>query len=318
VHRLVAALAVFAFLASTSVALAAGPSYVSEGGLGVLAPDGKTRYVAVPTGNSTAIARVRVNGGSVSTWADIDGTWGIPAPTYSANGGEGLSRDGKRLIVGAAFARSPSEFAVLDTRTMRVIDRFTLNGDFAYDALSPDASTLYLVQHVDANNVNRYVVRAYDLRSHTLRPGRIADKTQQGWVMEGTALTRATSGDGRMVYTMYARPGGYPFIHALDSVQGSAHCIGLPWHGNQAPLANARLTLTDNDKALAVNLKGGRTWLTMNTGNWRLTAHVQEAGGSSWRWPLAGGGIAAAVALGLGLVLLGRRRQLREAAPVPL
>jgi hypothetical protein len=316
VHRLVAVLAAFAFLAPASAALAAGPSYVSEGGLGVLARDGKTRYVAVPTGNNTAIERVRVHGGSVLTWADLDGTWGIPAPTYSATGGEGLSRDGKRLIVGGSFARSPSRFAVLDTRTMRVVDRFTLNGDFAYDALSPDASTLYLVQHVDANNVNRYVVRAYDLRSHTLRPGRIADKTQQGWVMEGSAVTRATSADGRWVYTMYSRPGGYPFIHALDTVTGVAHCTGLPWHGDQGPLQNARLALSDTGRTLAVNLKGGRTWVTLNTANWRVT-YVQ-AGGSSWHWTLAGVGGAAAAALTLGLVLLGRRRHPREAAPVPL
>jgi hypothetical protein len=317
-HRLVAALAVFAFLAPASAALAAGPSYVLEGGPGVLARDGKTRYVAVPTRNGTAIARIRVHGGSVSSWGDdLYGTWGIPAPTYSATGGEGLSRDGKRLIVGMAFARFPSRFAVINTRTMRVVDRFALNGDFAYDALSPDASMLYLIQRVDQNNVDRYVVRAYDLRSHTLLPGRIADKTQAGWVMEGSAVTRATSGDGRMVYTMYMRPGGYPFIHALDSVQGTAHCIGLPWRGDQAPLANARLGLADGGRTLAVRLKDGRTWVTMNTGNWRLT-HNQRAGGSSLRWPLAGGGVAAALALAVGLVALGRRRHPREAAPLPL
>jgi hypothetical protein len=202
---------------------------------------------------------------------------------------------------------------------MRSVDSITLNGDFAFDALSPDASTLYLIQHVDANNINRYVVRAYDLRTHTLRPGRIADKTQLGWVMEGSALTRATSSDGRMVYTMYSRPGGYPFVHALDTMGGTAHCIGLPWRGDQAPLANARLTLADDGKTLAVVLKGGRTWLTMNTTNWRLT-HVPPANGFdlSPRWPLAAGGITAAFVLAVGLVALGRRRHQRETAPVPL
>ena len=316
-HSLVAALATVAFLASGSVSLAAGPSYVSAGGLGVLAPDGKTRYIAVPTRNSTAIVRVGVHGGTVRSWADLEGLWGIPAPTSSARS-EGLSRDGRTLVVGRFGTGSPSRFLVIDTRLMRTVDTVTLNGDFAYDALSPDASTLYLIQHVDADNINRYVVRAYDLRTHTLQPGRIADKTQQGWVMEGSAVARTTSGDGRMVYTMYMRPGGYPFIHALDSVQGVAHCIGLPWHGDQAPLATARLALTDHGRTLAVNLKGGRTWLTVNTANWRLT-HAPKGGvTSSFRWPLAGGGIVAALALMLALVLLGRRRHAQEAAPVPL
>ena len=316
-HRLVAALAVFAFLASGSVALADGPGYVSQGGSGTLAANGKTRYVAVPAGNWTAIEQIHVAGGSVMGWAMLEGGWGIPTPTVATTGGEGLTHDGSRLVVESSSRGAPTMFAVLDSRTLRILDRFTLNGDFAFDALSPDGNTLYLIQHVDSSNVNRYVVRAYVLSSHTLLPGRIADKSQAGWVMEGSAVARTTSGDGRMVYTMYMRPGGYPFIHALDSVQGSAHCVGLPWQGDQAPLANARLTLADNGRTLAVRLTGGRTWLTMNTGNWRLT-RVQHPGGSSWHWPLAGGSVAAALALGLGLVLLGRRRRPREAAPVPL
>jgi hypothetical protein len=315
VHRLVAALAVLAFLASASVALADGQTqYVSQGGLGAIAPDGKTRYVAVVARNGTVIERVRVANGEVMSWVSLAGYWGIPAPTPTS--GEGITRDGKRLIIATPGSVS-TQFAVLGARFLRVLDRFTLEGNFAFDALSPDGKTLYLIQHTDQNYVDRYVVRAYDLRSHTLLPGRIADKTQAGWVMEGSAVTRATSGDGRMVYTMYIRPGGYPFIHALDSVQGTAHCIGLPWHGDQAPLANARLTLADNGRTLAVRLKDGRTWMTMNTGNWRLT-HAPRAGGSSSRWPVAGGGVAAALALAVGLVALGRRRHPREAAPLPL
>jgi hypothetical protein len=293
-----------------------GSQYVSQGGAGVLSRDGKTRYVAVIGRTATVIERIGVSDGNVLTWNSLVGYWGIPAPTSSVSEGAGVTRDGKRLII-ATVASQTTQFAVLGTKFLRVLDRFPLNGNFAYDALSPDGNTLYLIQHVDASNVNRYVVRAYLLGSHTLLPGRIADKTQAGWVMEGSAVARTTSGDGRMVYTMYMRPGGYPFIHALDSVQGIAHCVGLPWHGDQSPLANARLTLADNGRTLAVRLKGGRTWLAMNTGNWRLT-QVQQAGGSSWRWPLAGGSVAAALALGLGLVLLGRRRRPREAAPVPL
>jgi hypothetical protein len=317
VYRFVAALAALAFLASASVALADGQTqYVTQGGIGALAPDGKTRYVAVVSNNGTVIERIRVANGAVVNWTSLPGFWGIPAPTPT--GGEGITRDGKRLVI-ATQGSLTTQFAVLGARSLRVFDRFTLEGNFAFDALAPDGDTLYLIQHVDSSNINRYVVRSYDLSSHTLQPGRIADKSQQGWVMQGSAVTRATSGDGRMVYTMYSRPGGYPFIHALDTRQGSAHCIGLPWRGDQAPLFNARLTLADNGRTLAVRLKGGRTWLTMNTGNWRLThAPHPQAGGSSWRWPLAGTGVAGAFALALGLVLLGRRRHPKEAVPAPL
>ena len=315
-HLRIAALAVLASLASASAALGAGPSYVSLGGLGVLAPDGTTRYVAVSGGHDTAIERVRVADGSIVTWATLDGFWGIPAPTSSPTGGEGLTHDGRKLVVATAGIGWPSRFAVVDARSMRVLERFELPGSFAYDALSPDGSTLYLVQHVDQNDEQRYVVRAYDLRNHRLLPGRIADKTQRGWVMEGWAVTRATSADGRWVYTMYQRAGGYPFIHALDTVDGVAHCIGLPWKGGQAPLVNMRLTLARDGRTLAVHWKSGRPWLTMDTGNWQLT-HV-HSDGFRGRWVAAAVGSAIALVLACGLVVLVRRRQPSEAAPVPL
>ena len=61
------------------------------------------------------------------------------------------------------------------------------------------------------------------LRANRLLPGRIADRTQRSWVMQGSAVTRTTSEDGRWVYTLYTNPGGYPFVHALDTVRGVAH-----------------------------------------------------------------------------------------------
>jgi hypothetical protein len=318
VHRLVAALAFLAFLTSSSVALADGaPGYVSLGGLGVLAPDGKTRYVAVLTTNSTAIERVRVAGGSIVGWMNLRGYWGIPAPAFSPAGGEGISRDGSKLFVATPGNASPTRFAIIDPRTMRVLDRFALQGRFAYDALSPDASTLYLVQHVDATDVSRYVVRAYDVDNHTLLPGRIADKTQRDWVMAGTPLTRATSSDGRWVYTLYQSPGGYPFVHALDTVSGVAHCTGLPWTGDQTPMWNVRLSLVDDGKTLSVHWKSGRPWLTMNTHTWRLV-HVHPGGAFPWRWVLGGAGGAAVVLLAFAAVVLARRRHPREAVPAAL
>ena len=68
------------------------------------------------------------------------------------------------------------------TRNLAVRDSIRLKGAFAYDALSPEGTTLYLIQHSSADDLQHYVVRAYDLAAHRLLPGRIADKTQQGWV----------------------------------------------------------------------------------------------------------------------------------------
>ena len=139
--RLVVVLTALAALLLPATALAAGPSYVAQGGLGVLSSNGKYRFIAVPTGANTAIERVAVHGGAVSGWATLDGDYGIPQPTMRPGRLEGLSRDGKQLLVGTVGLQSPTRFAVIDTRNLHVRDRFAIPGSFAYDALSPDGKS---------------------------------------------------------------------------------------------------------------------------------------------------------------------------------
>jgi hypothetical protein len=310
---------VVAALVLPSAALAGGPSYVAQGGLGILSNDGKNRFVAVSTGGGTAIARIAVHGGAVQGWATLDGEWGIPQPTFSATRLGGLTRDGKRLIVGTVGSAAPSRFAVINTQNLRVRENFSLDGRFGYDALSPDGKTLYLTQYVDADNASRYVVRAYDLEQQRLLPGRVAEKAQRGWVMEGFAVTRATSADGRWVYTLFTRPGGYPFVHALDTVKGAAHCIGLPWRaGKQDALLNMRMTLANGEDALVLHWKSGKPWLSVDTATWKIT-HPTLSSSFPWRWIV----VSAMGLLGLLVVAgaIGRRRFVRhaeEALPQPL
>jgi hypothetical protein len=311
---LVAALAA---LVLPSAALAAGPSYVAQGGLGVLAKNGKNRFVAVSTGGRTAIVRVAVHGGTVRGSTTLDGEWGIPQPTFSAAHLEGLTRDGQTLVVATRDA-IPTRFALIDTRSMRVRDTFELPGRFAYDALSPDGKTLYLTEYVDADDASRYVVRAYDLERERLVPGRIADRTQRGWVMAGFASTRTTSSDGRWVYTLFMRPGGYPFIHALDTVARSAHCIGLPWGAatDQGALATMKMTLVNGERELALNWKSGRPWLTVDASTWRIT-HVRPDG-FPWVWTLGGAGAAILAVLAAALALTSGRLRWRTGSKGPL
>jgi len=67
-------------------------------------------------------------------------------------------------------------------------------------------------------------VRAYDLAARRLLPEPVVDPREPGEKMQGLPMTRATSADGRFAYTLYERPRGAPFIHALDTVRGSAAC----------------------------------------------------------------------------------------------
>lgn len=302
--RLRALLPVIAALCAAPAALAAGgPMYTQQGGLGIAALVGPNRgahYVAVSTSSfETALITIGKDG-SVWNWPSFVGSYGIPMVTTRDPGG--LSRDGSTLFLQSTnYGAGPTSFIVVNTRRMAMKDTFSLNGWYAFDALSPDGKTLYLTRHLNTTTgYSRYVVRAYDLTRDRLLPGRIADRTQRSWVMQGDAMTRTTSADGRWVYTLYANTGGYPFIHALDTVRGTAHCIGLPWKSaDQNAMANVALTL--HGSRLAVHWQSGRPWLNLDTRTWRVTA--ARRGGFPWLWLLL------ALPLLPALELLRRRRR---------
>ena len=290
-------------------ALAGGPSPgVTQGSEGVRLPEGDVSYVVKAAGASTTLFAVRETDGQTLLKRSLSATWGIPLVTFDGTTG-GLSYDGSTLVLGDASAyngsgplRPASRFLVLDAKTLATRSRVNLRGDFGFDALSPNGKTLYLVQHVSQADVTRYVVRDYDLARGRLLPGRIADRTQRGWVMTGLPLARATSPDGRMAYTLYRNDGGYPFIHALDTVRGTAHCIGVPWRANQDGLARLRLTLVGRE--LRLGWPGGKTFIAVDTQTYRLShpATAGTGGDFPW-WAIAIGGVLVA-----GAFLVARRR----------
>ena len=50
------------------------------------------------------------------------------------------------------------------------------------------------------------------------------------WVMDGYPVARAATSNGHWVYTLYSNGNNYPFVHALDTVNRTAVCIGVPWN----------------------------------------------------------------------------------------
>jgi hypothetical protein len=207
--------------------------------------DGSVRYYTLPAGRRTLVQAVAVKGGQLTRFRSIPGSFGIPMVANDGSTG-GLSRDGTKLVV--ASARSGvvrSRFAVLDTYSLRMLQTITLKGLWSYDALSPDARTLYLIQHVfqQNSNANRYYVRAYDLVHSRLVKKIIFDTRDKWGLMSGTPITRATTPSGRWVYTLYTRPGGKPFVHALDAANRRAVCIDLPWRGSQDRIWGMKLRL---------------------------------------------------------------------------
>jgi hypothetical protein len=310
--KLCPCLAVLAALAAAPAAAGDGPLFTTQGGTGVVSSTGGLRYVTVgvPSLDRTTLEAIQTSDGSVVRWTDLAGSWGVPTvgygyPSSFGSAGQGLSRDGHALVLGSAQApSSPSSFLVVDPRRMTVVKRIALPGFFSYDALSPDGSLLYLIQYTEARSgdLDHYVVRAYDLDAGRLLPGRIADRTQTSWVMQGAAVTRTTSPEGRWVYTLYQNPGGYPFIHALDTVRGVAHCVGLPM-SDQNAIFDIALTL--HGRTLFVHWRSGRRWLDLDTVTWRLSP-------ASGRFPALSAGLGAgggALTRGALAAALRRRRR---------
>jgi hypothetical protein len=300
-------------LVAAPAALADGPPVVA-GVDGVSAPGGKVRYLAVSAEGRTMVEQIQVAGVHVRRVTSLHGMWVVPGVALDGTPG-GLSGDGGTLVLSrppASAYQTRSDFQVLRTRDLAPVQRVQLRGSFSYDALSPDGSRLYLIQHVQNPSLSRYVVRAYDLARRRLLPGRIADRTQRGWVMAGWPVTRATSADGRWVYTLYARPGGTPFVHALDTTRGVAHCVGIPWRSeNQNPLWRLRMSVRDGGRALSLRWRSGREYLAVARGTWRIShSAATSRPGSAFPWWILG--VAGAGALLL--FMLSRSGPARRAA----
>lgn len=266
------AFVIAAAAATCASASGGGPSPgVSFGAKGV--SDGSRRYVALPAGRRTVIQAIQMRGGRVVSFSSIPGTYGIPLIAFDGSTG-GLSSDGSTLVLASAATGATvgySRFAVLDTGTLRARQTVALKGAFSYDALSPDASTLYLIQHVANQNSPsiRYYVRAYDLVHQRLLKKIIFDTREKWGLMSGSPITRVTSSGGRWVYTLYTRPGGHPFVHALDSANRKAVCVDLPWHGSQAPVWRMKLRLAPGHRLVVQGRKTPR--LVVDTTTYRVT-----------------------------------------------
>jgi hypothetical protein len=302
--------AILGALSAAPAGAGGGPVFVSQGGAGLLAPIGtvpggpvRIVPVSISTANGTELEAISTRDGTVLNQLDLVGQWGLP---YTPAGAEGLSHNGRTLVLAdtqSGFS-SPSLFLVIDPHKWRIVDPITIKGFFSFDALSPDGSKLYLIQYKTSTPgaLTHYVVRGYDLKTNRLLPGRIADRKQKSWVMQGSPVTRTTSADGRWVYTLYQNPGGYPFIHALDTVRGVAHCVGLPM-SNQGGIYNLILGL--HGRTLSVHSRSGRSWLNLDTQTWRL---APAGGGFPWFWVGLGGG-AALIAIGVAVFAVRRWRR---------
>ncbi len=158
----------------------------------------------------------------------VDGAWRLPkiGPDPIP---VGVSADARTIVLvedGAPAVPGSTRFAILDKGVLGPARTIELKGRFDYDALSPDGSTLYVVEHLDADAGGTYQVRAVDVASGRLRDGVIVDKRNIDEQMAGYPLAQVRRDDGS-VFTLY-RGLVHPFIHALNTVEGWALCLDLP------------------------------------------------------------------------------------------
>jgi hypothetical protein len=305
--------AALAFLAPVAPAAADGlPLPVEDSPSGVRAPDGASRYLSVALAGRTAVLAQQAAGGAITSRADLRGHFTIPLVAYDSSAG-GISGDGRTLVLirpRRSFPRRETTFAVMSVRPRLRLRRIVrLPGDFSYDALSPDGTSLFLINYTAPRDPTTYRVRVYDLARRRLDPRPVVDPRESPDDMSGLPVTRAVSRGGRWAYTLYSRqgPDSRPFIHALDTRDRRAVCIdldGSAFVGNDAYAL--RLAVAAGGARLDIRRKGELV-ATVDTTTFRVRAApaapaarpVAPAGdGSGPPWP------ALLVILVLGAVLL--------------
>ena len=220
-----------------------------QGASGVLDASGALRYVTLATSRSTVVAVIRVRSGRVVRSNVLRGFYGVPIVAWDGSTG-GISGDGRSLVL-ASYGPPPRQpgvtsFVILNAQTLRKAHTFRLLGSWAYDAVSPDGSTIYLVEYLSAGQSPHYRVRSLDTETGRLDPDPIVDRREDEVLMRGQPVTRRLSTDGRWAYTLYARGGQAPFVHALDTVKREAYCVDLP------------LSQLGQIEQMALRLGGGR------------------------------------------------------------
>jgi hypothetical protein len=273
---LVLLLAAAAATALPAGGLADGPRYslgVVEGWTGVRSPSEPVRYVALRAPGGTVVAAIDTRDGHVERDRGLRGRFGVPLVANDGTAG-GVSGRGNRL---ALATRAPypgrggaTTFVVLDTRSLRVRGRVRLEGSWSYDAIAPDGTTLFLTEHLRAGPRPLYRVRTLEVGTGRLR-GALVDRLEGERDMGGDPITRTASAGGRWAYTLYARQGHEPFLHAIDTARRAAYCVDLRLDVAYDEQWMLRLKLRARGRLLAVTL-GPETLATVDTRSWRVKA----------------------------------------------
>jgi hypothetical protein len=252
---------------------------VDVGSSGVTAPGLNVRYVTIPAVRNTLVGMIAVNGGKVVRTRLLHGTFTVPAVAYDGSAG-GLSADGSTLVLISprqGFPRAKTTFKLLEATLLRPKKTLTLQGDFSFDALSPDGRWIYLIEYTSPVDPLKYQVRVLDAATGKLQPQPIVDPRDPGEKMNGDPLTRTSSPDGRWAYTLYSGT-EHPFVHALDTVARDARCVDLDSLTGRNDLPSLRLSLGSDGRDLSVQAPGGEQLAVVDTQTFETAIPDAERG----------------------------------------
>jgi hypothetical protein len=239
---LAVALVLGAAWAAVAAADGGGPSPGPTWGQGKVDRAAGLRYVALLAGpKATVVESIRLADGTVFRWTAFRGMFGIPMVAWDGSIG-GLSKDGRNLVLATPPGSTWTRFLLLDTHSLAIRAKARLRGSFAFDALAPNGSVMYLIQYLGSPNAaNRpYAVRAFNWDTGKLYPGAIVDRREPDEKMNGQPITR-TGNQAGWAYTLYQRFGKPPFVHALDTVHRRAFCVDVPWRNSASWIASVRM-----------------------------------------------------------------------------
>jgi len=249
------------FLLVALVAVLAGATTVHAKEMGttgaaqgiVTQQDGTSyRYVTVNPQTKpalTIVERIDMSDGAIDRWWYLRGSYIIPAVAYDGSAG-GLSANGRTLaLVNFSRAYPPplTRVALLDIsvylrhprqpgqrRPQHAIRHLNLHGYFAFQAISPNGSKLYLRHYRTHDRDSAYDRRSddfdlwvLDTNDGGLAPGALT-ASNSGRQLAGLPISGATSPDGRWAYALYDGDMRLPFLLALDTVTGRVLRVDLP------------------------------------------------------------------------------------------
>jgi hypothetical protein len=268
---------------------------VRELPIGTPASDWSRYYVVTQLTGSAQLKAINPASGQTIAQTAIPAGYALPNIAFQGPTA-GLSPNGQWLALtkssspsGAGQGGGTTNFLVGSSALTDPFKSIHVKGDFVFDALSNDGTSLYLIQKM--KDPNHYQVRLYNVAAGELAPGAVVDKREPNEPMNGIRGDSVADPGGNYVYTVYIRDAG-PFIHALPLDEPIAWCVDLPpsTHANDIErqfhwalaLGNGRIYAVNASLKTVAVVMAGQPPRIVQTGSVASRLPSPSGAGSGW------------------------------------